>query len=355
MPSIKDPIKRSPGFEKKDLATYKLDVMGRCDFSCTYCSSDWGNYLRINREKFAQAIQEQTGRAVKHTDDHRITFVWPDVIERLDDQLRSKPRGWGAGEVLVVSQLTDAFSPEPLRSGKTETALRMVLERTSFRIRILTKNSCVGLSTRWRDLFAAHRDRFVVGLSCGTTDDAWAKRVEIGTPSPSARIRATKELQAAGVPTFAMLCPVFPNMLEGDALEVLLDALNPKAVETVWFEPYNDRQNALAVRAGYDEGSWWWNWMTHVYVGGARAKWSAYAAELYERVRLMAKAQGWAHKLKYLLYEDDIQPEHAGVFAGLEGVLLQSKPGADGLSRNSAMAALQREAGASRMGKVDDA
>ena len=40
----------------------------------------------------------------------------------------------------------------------------MVLDRTSFRIRVLTKNAVVG-SKPWVDFFAKHGDRFVVGLS----------------------------------------------------------------------------------------------------------------------------------------------------------------------------------------------
>jgi hypothetical protein len=61
VPSIKDPIKKSPGFAKKELADYKLDIMGRCQFQCSYCSSDHSNYLRINQERFADLTGEQTG------------------------------------------------------------------------------------------------------------------------------------------------------------------------------------------------------------------------------------------------------------------------------------------------------
>jgi len=92
-----------------------------------------------------------------------------------------------------------------------------VLERTSFRIRILTKNAIVS-SERWINFFRQAKDRFVVGLSIGTVDDAWAKRVEIGTSRPSARLQALRNLQEAGIPTYGMLCPVFPDVLEGDAL-----------------------------------------------------------------------------------------------------------------------------------------
>lgn len=40
------------------------------------------------------------------------------------------------------------------------------VERTSFRVRVLTKNAIVG-SQRWIDFFASRPGRFVVGLSTG--------------------------------------------------------------------------------------------------------------------------------------------------------------------------------------------
>ena len=52
VPSINRPITPSPGFAKKKLADYKLDACGLCQFGCRYCSSNCGNYLRINRTKF---------------------------------------------------------------------------------------------------------------------------------------------------------------------------------------------------------------------------------------------------------------------------------------------------------------
>ena len=41
-PAIKQPIQPSPGFEKKGLSEYKLDVQGLCGFGCSYCSSNSG-------------------------------------------------------------------------------------------------------------------------------------------------------------------------------------------------------------------------------------------------------------------------------------------------------------------------
>ncbi|WP_438029097.1 hypothetical protein [Sorangium sp. So ce233] len=343
VPSIKEPIQRSPGFAKKELATYKLDLMGLCGFGCSYCSSNAGNYLRINRGKFADLTEQQLGERLLPATSPELAFLWPDVLERLRAQLAQKPHTLGAGETLVVSQLTDAFSPPLLADGTTQAALSLVLAKTSFRIRVLTKNAIVG-SPKWIDFFAAHPGRFVVGLSTGTLDSEWAYAVEVGTSSPQARIRALRALQDAGVPTFGMLCPVFPDTLlaEGNrSLDSLIEQIRPERCETVWAEPYNDRANWQAVRDGYPADAPGRRWLERVFGSGDRRAWSTYARDLYSRLRWAALRDGWLEKLRYLLYEDGIDEKDAPAFTGLDGVLLQSKPAEDGRSANRAIAAIQ--------------
>lgn len=345
VPSIKQPITRSPGFAKKGLSTWKLDLMALCGFGCRYCSSNTGNYLRINRERFADITADATGKRLYPTDTPELSLTWPDVLDKLALQLRQRGKAWGAGETLVLSMLTDAFSGPPLHDGTTERALRLVLDHTSFRVRVLTKNSIVGTSRKWLGLFADHADRVVVGLSCGTLDAEWAKRVEIATPPPQARIAATRALQDAGVPTFGMLCPIFPDVLDGGGLERLIDAIRPERCETVWAEPFNDRDNWRTVRDGYEQGSGGRAWFDAVYESGERDRWSLYASALYMRLRSHAGANGWTSRLAYLLYEGEIAANHAHAFDGFAGVLLQDPKRDDGKSRNPHIAALQHAPG----------
>jgi DNA repair photolyase len=342
VPTVKTPIKPCPGFEKKGLAEFKLDLCALCGFGCRYCSSNHGNYLRINRKPFAELARQQLGQPLTPMDDPHLMYVWPDILERLKDQLMSHGRHWGGfGLTLVFSMLTDAFSPYLVKSGITEKALSLVLEHTSFRIRVLTKNATVG-SPKWTEFFKSNRGRFVVGLSTGTMDDHWATAVEVGTSTPSARIRALRQLQRAGIPTYGMLCPVFPDVLDGRNLESLVDAIRPEHVEHIWAEPFNDRANWRCVRDGYPVGSPGYDWLTEVYENGRRELWSRYATELYTRLREKARREGWLYKFRYLLYEKDITVTDAAEFRGPEGVWLQSTPGEDGRSQNAALATFQK-------------
>jgi DNA repair photolyase len=185
IPSIKEPIVPSPGFEKKALSHSKLDIMALCGFGCRYCSSNNGNYLRINRQRFATLTEEQTGQRLYPASSPHLSFQWPDILEKLEAQLSNKSREWGMGRTLMFSMLTDGFSPSLVADGTTRAVLELVLKRTSFRVRILTKNAVVG-APEWVEFFKSHPGRFVVGLSTGTTDDQWARRVELGTSPPTA-------------------------------------------------------------------------------------------------------------------------------------------------------------------------
>lgn len=340
IPCITKPIRPSPGFRKKLLADDKLDLCGLCGFGCRYCSSNHGNYLRIFRKKFAALTEAQLGRRLLPADEPNLMFIWPDILERLETQLRTQ-RDTGAGRTLVVSMLTDPFSPVLVANGTTERALAMVLERTSYRLRILTKSSVVG-QDHWLRFFSDHPGRFVVGLSVGSSNDDWARRVELGTPPPSARLRALQHLQAAGVPTFGMLCPLFPDVLTEDHLERIVDDIRPGVVEYVWAEPYNDRLNWRAVRDVYDKGAPGHAWLTHAFERRDRAPWSRYATDLYCRLRVKAEAEGWLGKLRFLLYEAGITPADHHRYLDLDGLLLQSAPDAQGLSQNSHFRALQQ-------------
>ncbi|MCA9072468.1 MAG: hypothetical protein KDA84_26270, partial [Planctomycetaceae bacterium] len=107
VPSIVEPIQRSPGFAKKALSDYKLDILGLCGFGCKYCSSNVGNYLRINRARFAELTERQLGERLLPAENPELTFIWLDVIEKLVAQLDRKKKSFGEGQTLVFSMLTD--------------------------------------------------------------------------------------------------------------------------------------------------------------------------------------------------------------------------------------------------------
>jgi len=340
VPPMNELIQLAPGFAKKELATYKLDILALCGFGCRYCSSNTGNYLRINAKKFSAFTDQQTGKTSNHVADPSLAYVYPDVVTQLKTELMKKSKSFGKGQTLIFSLRTDGFSPSLVEEGTTKAVLNLVLRMTSFRIRVLTKNAVVGTED-WIQFFVKHADRFVVGLSTGSLDDTWSRKVELGTSSPSDRFAALAKLQDAGIPTFGMLCPVFPDMMDNGSLEHMTELTNPDAVEHIWAEPYNDRNNWRVVRDRFPMQSSAYKWFTDVYENKNSSLWSSYATEMYTRLKEDAIEGGWLPKLRYLLYEDNIVPADSMKYHGLSGVLLQSKSDRFGYSQNPAMARLQ--------------
>ncbi|RTL27857.1 MAG: hypothetical protein EKK55_05545 [Rhodocyclaceae bacterium] len=236
-------IQPSPGFEKKRLAHDHLDMVQLCEFGCTYCSTNSGYPLRMNREALADLTEEQLGERLYPATSPELTIRWSNVVAKLEAQLAGKPKRWGKGRVLVVSQLTDPLSPGLLATGIPEAVLRLILERTSFTIRLLTKSAAV-LTPRILQLILAHPDRFLVGLSLGTLDDGWAKRVEVNTTPPRGRVHAIRALQDAGAQVYGMLCPIFPHAA---AAARVVEArrrflLHPRPIRSWWIRGNDERE-----------------------------------------------------------------------------------------------------------------
>lgn len=333
---VVEPLKtliQPTAWDKKQLASVKVDLVGLCEFGCSYCSSSGNNWHRVNRAAHAEAVRSQTGTDATPYTHPFLSYHFPDPVGQLRAELTGR-RSLGEGKTLAFGCLVDNFSPSLVTSGVTRECLELLLERTSYRIRITTKNAVVG-NDEWIEFFRRHPGRIVVNLSIGTLDDEWARAVEIGTSQPSARVRAMHRLQDAGIPTGGMLCPIFPGAL--DQLDALLDAIRPERCEMVWAEPYNDRTNWAQV-TGHAETEAELRRM----FGPDRAKdaWSEYAVTLYQRLRRRAEADGWLAKLAYMLYEDSMSAHYARTFADLRGVLLQSIDRA-GRSKHPLFAELQ--------------
>jgi len=331
--SLKKFIQPGAGWVKKGLCNDKIDLLGLCGFGCSYCSTDATTYLRKNRSKFERLTKEQNGRSFKPRENPLLTYEYENVIPDLEKELKGYRRGKGKGRVLAFSKLTDAFSPRIVSEGITRKALELIFEHTQYRVRIMTKSAIPG-KAEWVKFLQEHKDRVVIGFSTGSLNDRWANKVEVGTGVPTKRLKALEKLQNAGVPTYGMLCPLFPEMLNDKRLDDLLSRISPNVVETIWAEPYNDRDNWQIVRDGFEHSSDEFAWFTRVYENGEKSIWSDYATRLYSMLLERAERDGWSEKLKYLLYEGEITADHAQVFKGLKGVLLQGKKDENGDSRN---------------------
>ena len=113
-------------------------------------------------------------------------------------------------EQIIMSGVTDCYQPAEREFRLTRGCLEVALEARQ-PIGIITKNALVA---RDLDLLRemARLQLLHVGISVTTLDADLARRMEPRTSTPAARLRAIRELSAAGVPVRVMVAPIIPGL-----------------------------------------------------------------------------------------------------------------------------------------------
>ena len=286
-------ITRSPEFEKKTLATHALNVGVLCGHGCLYCSTP--ATLRTQSKLFP----EYDGSVFKAFAAGE-AIVDPTTPDRLGRELAAlKPT-----DTVMLSTLTDAWSPEAQEFNLGRKSLEKVLRESKARVRILTKNAAVANEL---DLLAEYRDRVMLGLSI-TTPLSKAKVAEVLEPRASTiqeRLDALQAAHEAKVPIFGMLCPCLPGVADRpDDLDEMMSMIKPFEPVAVWAEPVNARGPGLAlcqealVSAGFIRIA---NEVR--FIRGEREH-RDYTARLIGNLNVAAAGAGLKSLLKILVYDD---------------------------------------------------
>ncbi|HEY0766789.1 MAG TPA: PA0069 family radical SAM protein, partial [Steroidobacteraceae bacterium] len=122
---------------------------------------------------------------------------------------------------IMLGANTDPYQPDERRMQVTRSILE-VLARARHPVTVLTKGALV---LRDLDLLGelAGQGLASVGISVTTQDNELKRTLEPRAASPAARLRALKELSAAGIPTGVLVAPVIPALTDHE-LEGILAA-----------------------------------------------------------------------------------------------------------------------------------
>jgi DNA repair photolyase len=125
-------------------------------------------------------------------------------------------------ETIMFSGVTDCYQPAERRFRITRACVEVAAECWQ-PIGIITKNALV---TRDIDLFAklAEHRAISVALSITTLDAKLARVMEPQTSAPEARLRAIRELTAAGIRTTVMTAPIIPGINDSEIPAILTAA-----------------------------------------------------------------------------------------------------------------------------------
>jgi DNA repair photolyase len=129
-----------------------------------------------------------------------------------------------AGQALAIGTATDPYQPAERRFRLTRRALEALTGYKGIRLSITTKSPLV---VRDIDLLTrlGQRHDVSVNMSIATLDPRLARRLEARTAVPAARLRAVRQLAAAGIRTGVFVMPILPCITDGRReLDLLLAA-----------------------------------------------------------------------------------------------------------------------------------
>lgn len=169
---------------------YRVDPYIGCEHYCYYC--------------YVLGLAE--------TDWRKEILIHEDITDQLKNKLSDM-----SPQTIYMGWHTDPYQPCETKYRQTRQVLEL-LEEKGFSASILTKSDLV---LRDMDVLKSMKNA-VVSFSVAFNDEDVRRMFEANTKETGARISALKKLQAAGIQTSALICPVIPYITNVKALIDLL-------------------------------------------------------------------------------------------------------------------------------------
>lgn len=181
--------------------SYGLNSYRGCEHGCAYC--------------FARPYHEYLGwsSGLEFESKILVKLRAPELLWR---EL-SKPK-WQA-QPIAMSGATDCYQPAERKFRITRGCLQVCAE-LRHPIFIITKNALV---TRDLDVLSELARHHCIGVHVSVTslDTELAGKLEPRASRPAARLRAIRELSAAGIPVGAMVAPIIPGLTDHEMPAIL--------------------------------------------------------------------------------------------------------------------------------------
>jgi len=201
-----------------------------CEFGCTYCYARDTHRWTMERRGSGAAGQtgsnstpeeitasEQTAPPSRRPAAlpaweafEREILVKEEVAEVLARTLKPAQV---AGHTLVIGTATDPYQPAERQFRLTRRILEVLRSYHGLSIGIITKSPLI---TRDLDLLQAlsQRHEVSVNISLATADRRLARRLELRSPIPEARLRALRRLTQGGVYAGLLVAPIIPGITD---------------------------------------------------------------------------------------------------------------------------------------------
>jgi len=176
-----------------------------CEFGCTYC------YARdTHRYTMERHGPDDTEAMPAWQAFEKRILIKTDIVEVL---ARTLDPARLAGHSLVIGTATDCYQPAERKFRLTRGILELLLHYRGLSIGIITKSPLVT-----RDLALlqrlGERHEITVDISLATADARLARRLELRSPVPAARLRALRRLTNGGVRAGLLVAPILPGITD---------------------------------------------------------------------------------------------------------------------------------------------
>jgi DNA repair photolyase len=194
--------------------SWTLNPYRGCEHGCVYC--------------FSRPTHETLGFSCGLDFETRIVAK-PDAPRLLRSELASP--AW-SGEAIALSGVTDPYQPLEAKLQITRRCLEVMAECRQ-PVTVVTKSRLV---TRDIDLLGrlARHDAVIVGVSLTTLDQRLAAAMEPRASRPADRLRAIRELSAAGIPVLVYTAPIIPGLNDREIPRLLQAASEAGARAAHW-------------------------------------------------------------------------------------------------------------------------
>jgi len=190
---------------------YSINPYRGCEHGCAYC--------------YARPYHELLGWNAGLDFETKILVKF-DAARVLRKELE---RSAWRGDVICLSGVTDCYQPAEREFRITRSILEVVHEARQA-VSITTKNSLILRDLDLLGPLAAQR-LAQVNMSIPTLDGQLSRTLEPRTATPAARLRAVRELTAAGVPVRVLVAPIIPGLTDHQVPQVLREAQAAGALE----------------------------------------------------------------------------------------------------------------------------
>ncbi|HET6778289.1 MAG TPA: radical SAM protein [Gemmatimonadales bacterium] len=186
-----------------------------CEFGCTYCYA---------RDTHRWVVERQGGGAAGQMSSNNMSkaplpaweafekeiLVKSDVAEVLTRTLNPTRL---AGSSLVIGTATDPYQPAERRFRLTRRILDVLRSYHGLSIEIITKSPLVARDIDLLQALSRHNE-VNVNISLATADPRLARRLELRSPVPAARLRALRRLTVGGIYAGLIVAPIIPGITD---------------------------------------------------------------------------------------------------------------------------------------------